>query len=101
MSQLRKTIGTTVVKRKEKKSSLLLSLLEDPDLVSAVGEFEGAVVARCVVGLVLVGSAVLLEALQELQQLLTLHLLIGEAPICPERGTCVHFRSEHVILEMK
>lgn len=68
-------------------SASLLVLLEDPDLVPAVGQLEGAVVPGHVEGLVHELDAISLQALHKLQQLLTLHFLIGEAPVCPgEQG---------------
>lgn len=68
-----------------KNSLLLLLLLQDPDLVPAIGQFEGAVVPGHVERLVHVWDAVSLQALQKFHKLLTLHVFVGETTMCPER----------------
>lgn len=62
---------------------LLRLLLEDPDLVPAVGQFEGAVVPGGVERLVDVLHPVSLQAFQEFQELLALRFLIGESAVPP------------------
>lgn len=68
-------------------NSLLLFffLLEDPDLVPAVGQLEGAVIASCVKRLIHKWDAVPLQTLYKFLELLTLRLLLGETPVCPGR----------------
>lgn len=69
-------------------TSLLLlfwALLEDPHLIPAVGEFEGAVVPCGVERLVHVLDSIPLEALQQFQKLLLPHGVIGETAVSPAR----------------
>lgn len=60
-------------------------LCEDPDLVPAVGQFEGAVIPGCVERLVDVLDSVPLQALQKFQELLALNFLTGETTVGPGR----------------
>lgn len=62
---------------------LLEGLPEHPHLVPAVGEFEGAVVAGRVERLIHELHAVPLQALQQLQQLVSLHRIVGETTVGP------------------
>lgn len=63
-------------------------LLEDPDLVPAVGQFEGTVIASHVERFVNKRHVVSLQAFNQLLELLALHFLIGEATVCPwKKGT--------------
>lgn len=71
-------------------------LLEKPHFVAPVGQFEGAVVACSVVGLLFERQPVSLQALHQLQQLLSALLLVGEAPVRPHKhGVLLPVLNEH------